>query len=173
MNDHTIDKAMESFIENMFHMGEAILTANLDGELSAHALEGVVILHPGKMDAMQVFRLVDELYSYGDKLIDHLVEICGECDDPENAAECIDGTVTGRQDITLPEWVREKAGFAKRSALNVVIDKKSGHISIFESAPKYSLDDIPGNLLDAFIASEGCVVELAKHMSQGDVVYGE
>ena len=168
---------------NLVIPAASVAMAELDQEskLEARLDEGVIVIMPSSLTAIEAVAVIDTLSEVSEELIQALVAASGECED---CFACEDATGKQRMpdccaDCTrpcagaeIPQCVLEEASINPRHGLE--FEAFDGEIHIRE-IPEQDLDImelLPGFLKDRLQAENVCARELRELFDNGVVVYG-
>lgn len=134
-----------------------------------HIIGKSMTLLPGTMTAPELLHTISALQELEQELCDHLVSVCGECDDC-NGGFC--PFSLDQAEIKLSPEVMEAAGIPQDARLVACPDKETATINITRAPFDADLREIPRELLEKLSADGICMGELAEKVSEGAVVYG-
>ena len=134
-----------------------------------HIIGKSMALLPGMMTAPELLHTISALQELEQELCDHLVSVCGKCDDC-NGGFC--PFSLGQPEIKLSSELMEAAGIPKGARLVACPDKETATINITRAPFDADLREIPRELLEKLSADGICMGELAEKFAEGAVVYG-
>lgn len=134
-----------------------------------HIIGKSMALLPGTMTAPELLHTISELQELEQELCDHLVSVCGECNDC-NGDFC--PFSLDQPEIKLSPELMEAAGISQDARLVACPDKETATINISRAPFDADLREIPRELLEKLSADGICMGELAEKFTEGAVVYG-
>ncbi len=134
-----------------------------------HIIGKSMMLLPGKMTAPDLLHTISALQELEQELCDHLVNVCGKCDDC-NGGFC--PFSLDQAEIKLSPEVMEAAGIPQDARLVACPDKETATINITRAPFDADLREIPRELLEKLSADGICMGELAEKFAEGAVVHG-
>lgn len=126
-------------------------------------------LLPGMMTAPELLHTISALQELEQDLCDHLIKVCGECDD------CNEGFCPfsmEQEEIKVPCKLMEASGIPKDARLVACPDPETAAIHITRAPFDADLREIPRELLEKLFDDGICMGELAERIAEGAVVYG-
>lgn len=151
---------------------QMIEESNLSGlGHEVHTMDGVIVVISDQLEAMELIRTSEVLNALSNKLLTHLGDICGKCD------ECIQygGKCWAKdledQVVRVPDWAKKAAGIPLDS--NLILEVDNGCIHIFQNRDGIGLSDIPAEIISAFHAGKRCIGGLYQRVLSGEIVYSE
>ena len=152
---------------------EIVATCEFDVKsgLALAIAPGVLVLRNKKMTAMNLVKAITTFSELGADLSAKLAKACGFCDNcgdlgkgtPASwAAECdlCAELLDIKNDIRVPDYLREEAGINSKAKLSAETDEESGEIILSEAGYDYDISDVPPELLEVFLLSGVCLGEL-------------
>jgi len=132
---------------------------------------GVLVLRNKKMTAINLVNAITTFSKLGAELTAKLAKACGFCD---NCGEVAKGTPASwaaecdlcaellaiKNDIRVPDYLRDEAGIALKAKLTADTDVESGEIILSEAGYDHDISDVPPELLEVFRLSGVCLGEL-------------
>jgi len=134
-----------------------------------HVTGKAMALLPATMTAPELLHTISALQELEQELCDHLIKVCGECDD------CNDGFCPfslEQAEIKLSPEVMEAAGIPQDARLVACPDPETATINITRAPFDADLREIPRELLEKLSTDGICMGELAEKFAEGAVVYG-
>lgn len=132
-------------------------------DLRGHALPQAVVVLKKQMTARELLAAADSLYQLFLTLLSELLDSCELCDSCSNGCSF----EAERQDRLSDEEVGD-LGISLPDHLCILDD--DGDLLISARYP--GLEEVPVNLLRILEDNGICLVNLADHLRQGDIVYG-
>ncbi len=149
---------------------EIVATCEFDVKsgLSLAIAPGVLVLHNKKMTAINLVNAITTFSELGADLTAKLAKACGFCDNCGDrgkgtqaswAAECdlCEELLEIKNDIRVPDYLRDKAGITSKAKLSARTDAESGEIILSEAGCDYDISDVPPELLEVFRLSGVCL----------------
>ncbi|MEA4895396.1 MAG: hypothetical protein VB064_09035 [Oscillospiraceae bacterium] len=149
---------------------EIVATCEFDVKsgLALAIAPGMLILRNKKMMAMNLVKAITTFSEFGADLTAKLAKACGFCDNcgeigtgtPASwAAECdlCAELLAIKNDIRVPEYLRDKAGITPNAKLTAKTDEESGEIILSEAGYDYDISDVPPELLEVLRLSGVCL----------------
>jgi len=144
---------------------------DVESGLALTIAPGVLVLHDKKMTAINLVNTITTFSKLGADLTAKLAKACGFCDNcgeigkgtPASwAAECdvCAELLDTKNDIRVPDYLRDEAGIALKAKLTAETDVESGAIILGEAGYDYDISDVPPELLGVFRLSGVCLGEL-------------
>lgn len=129
---------------------------------------GMLILYNKKMTALNLVKAITTFSELGADLTAKLAKACGFCD---NCGDIGEGTPASwaeecdlcaellaiKNDIRVPDYLRDKAGIASNAKLTAKTDGESREIILSEAGYDYDISDVPSELLEGFRLSGVCL----------------
>ena len=134
-----------------------------------HVIGKAMALLPGMMTAPELLRTISALQELEQDLCDHLIKVCGECDD------CNEGFCPfslEQEEIKVPCELMEAAGIPRDARLVACPDPETAAINITRAPFDADLREVPRELLEKLSDDGICMGELAERVAEGAVVYG-
>lgn len=138
-------------------------------ELEMHTPKGAVILLRKQMTAAELVEAIDALGALASRLISHLVDVCGACEDCWEEDECPFGADSYPD---LPDLLRQEAGISPDAKLVASVNEDNHTVTLVPAQFVHDLRDVSPSLLTALKESGVCLGELEEHLMREDVVYG-
>ncbi len=138
-------------------------------ELEMHTPKGAVILTRKQMTTAELVETIDSLGVLASRLISHLLDVCGKCEDCWEDGECPFGADSYPD---LPALLRQEAGIAQDAKLVASVNEDDHTVTLFPAQFIHDLRDVSPALLTALKESGVCLGELEEHLMREDVVYG-
>lgn len=164
------------FKKNPTHKGtlipkSALTLAGLAGreELEMHTPRGAVVLIRKQMTAAELAETIDSLGGLVSQLIDHLLEVCGACEDCWEEGCCPFGENSYAE---LPDLLKLEAGIPLDAKLCASVNEEEHTVTISQARFVHDLRDVSPALLNALKDSGVCLGELEEHLMREDVIYG-
>ena len=139
--------------------------------------EGTMILLKRKMTAMDLIKTSQYLHEVASELIVHLATACGTCGDCEECGPCDDCeehcsfNELDDKSISLPDHLRDEAGFPEGAKLCAFPDKRNGVVIISAVEYEHDLSDVPELVIEMLANSGTAICALEEHLMKGDVIY--
>ena len=144
---------------------------DVESGLALSVAPGILVLHNKKMTAINLVNTITTFSKLGADLTAKLAKACGFCDNcgeigkgtPASwAAECdvCAELLDTKNDIRVPDYLRDEAGIALKAKLTAETDVESGAIILGEAGYDYDISDVPPELLGVFRLSGVCFGEL-------------
>lgn len=139
------------------------------GVVELHMLQNAIVVMQEQMTAAELLDAAQCLRNLSFSLLDHLVDVCGSCEDCEQA--CMEDDKDDAE-LILPKAIREAADIPEDARVRVRVDADGKLILTVTEYPNI-LDSVPPALLDELCDENICVGALAEHLEQEDIVYGK
>ncbi len=150
-------------------------SANLNEweRLELHLLDQAAVVIPGRMTAMELIHVTEELQGLASDLLSVLGEACERCDNCQMDEPCNLMTEPTCPEISVPEYALKEAGLDSNSKLICSVEQGSGEILVTEANYRFDLSDLRPELLEMFRECDVCMSDLEDKLVQEAIVYGE
>ncbi len=140
-------------------------------KVDLYTLDNTMILLKGRMTAMELLTVVEQLQKMETLLLTHLSKVCGSCEDcGGDSCPAYDGLK--EKPISLPDDLYKEAGIPMDVKLCATVDSDEHTVKLSVADYDYDLRDVPEQTLEMFAATGVCLGELDERLILGDIVYG-
>lgn len=140
-----------------------------EDSMELHVADQVLAVISKELTAMEVIQAMDGLLELLGTLANSLFIACGECEGCDQGCPEVD---PDEEELSLPDFVREKLGIPKGAKLCAELNEAEGTATLSEAGYDYDLRDVPLDLLELLKTAGLCVGELEQLLMEGVIVYG-
>lgn len=167
-------KAIEQYPAEVYISAVDLEHANLNEweNLELHLLNQAAVVIPGQMTGMELIHTAETLQGLAADLLTDLGRACELCDGCQAGMFCDLTKGEIRPEVSIPDYVLEKANYDPDYKLTFVVDAEDGKVQITEADHRFDLTDLPLDLVHLLRECKVCLADLEEKLMREEVIYG-